>query len=352
MKGKKPTRETNSTLLKQAMLRRLPRRLAARGDLMIASVPGLLDHYQQMLLSMFAALGRVFNDTEKTHLRGVLETWLKKGWEESPYTRLVVHFETDAPPKTTISYKVALNVVTIADEYGHWVKTRTPPLFGAHPDSKVMDLARSLGNPPDIKILDVGAGTGRNTIPLAREGFLADAVELAPALAQVLREDVEKAGLKINVFEGDVIDPNLNVPQEHYDMIFLAEVVASHFRDIGHLARLFTAISGMLRPGGILLFSAFSPGDGYKPDQLARELGEVFWCVIFTRSDFEQAFAGLPFDKVSDESTIEYERERLPPEAWPPTGWFEQWSSGGDLFDLPIGRAPVELRWMTYKKRG
>jgi hypothetical protein len=42
----------------------------------------------------------------------------------------------------------------------------------------------------------------------------------------------------------------------------------------------------------------------------------------------------------------------LPKEHWPPTGWFEQWSSGGDLFDLPLGRAPVELRWLAYRKRG
>ena len=47
MKGKKPTRENNATILKQSMLRRLPRRVAARGDLMLASVPSLLDHYQQ-----------------------------------------------------------------------------------------------------------------------------------------------------------------------------------------------------------------------------------------------------------------------------------------------------------------
>lgn len=55
-------------------------------------------------------------------------------------------------------------------------------------------------------------------------------------------------------------------------------------------------------------------------------------------------------ERVDDESTLEYEREHLPKEAWPPTGWFEQWSGGRDLFDLPPNRAPVELRWLTYRK--
>ena len=351
MKGKKPTRELNATLLKQSMLRRLPRRVAARGELMLAAVPSLLDHYQQMLLNIFGAVGRVFNDTEKAHLRNVLDTWLKKGWEQSPYTRLLVHYETDAPPKTTLTYNVNLNVVTIGDEYEHWTKTRTPPLFGAHPDAKVMDMAFAQGVPAECPVLDIGAGTGRNTLPLARAGFPADAVELAPALAKILRDDAEKSALSVTVYEGDATNPELGLPKDHYQMVLLAEVIASHFRNVAHLRSLFEQIVQTLRPGGVLLFSAFLPLDGYKPDQMARELGEVFWCSIFTRSDFDQAMAGLPLDRIDDESTLEYEREHLPQEAWPPTGWFEQWTSGRDLFDLPPGRAPAELRWVTYRKR-
>jgi len=351
MKGKKPTRETNATLLRQAMLRRLPRRIAARGEVMFAAVPSLIDHYQQMLLQVFSSLGRVFNEEEKTHLRTVLETWLKTGWEQSPYTRLLVRYETDPPPKTTISYKVALNVVTISDEYEHWTKTRTPPLFGAHPDCKVMDLAAAQGDAPGTPVLDIGAGTGRNTLPLARAGFPTDAIELAPALAKVLRDDAESAGLPIRVFEGDATNRELGVPQGYYQVVVLAEVVASHFRNVAHLKQLFEAVVDMMRPGGYLLFSAFLPLDGYKPDATARELGEVFWCVVFTRAEFEQAMAGLPLERVDEESTLDYEREHLPAEAWPPTGWFEQWSGGRDLFDLPPARAPLELRWLTYRKK-
>jgi SAM-dependent methyltransferase len=333
------------------MLRRLPRRVAARGELMLAAVPSLLDHYHQMLLAIFTSVGRVFNDAEKAHLKTVLETWLKKGWEQSPYTRLLVHYETDAPPKTTLTYNVNLNVVTIGDEYEHWTKTRTPPLFGAHPDSKVMDVAFAQGVPAECPVLDIGAGTGRNTLPLARAGFPADAVELAPALANVLREDAEKSALSVTVFEGDATNPELGLPKDRYQLVILAEVIASHFRNVAHLRQLFERIVEAMRPGGVLLFSAFLPLDGYKPDQMARELGEVFWCAIFTRADFDQAMAGLPLERIDDESVLDYERDHLPPEAWPPTGWFEQWTSGRDLFDLPPGRAPTELRWVSYRKK-
>ena len=59
---------------------------------------------------------------------------------------------------------------------------------------------------------------------------------------------------------------------------------------------------------------------------------------------------GLPFERVTDESVLEYEKEHLPAEAWPPTGWFVPWVAGQDLFDIPENRSPVELRWLAYRR--
>ena len=47
---------------------------------------------------------------------------------------------------------------------------------------------------------------------------------------------------------------------------------------------------------------------------------------------------------------LAYEKEHLPREAWPPTRWFEEWTDGRDLFDLPAGEAPMDLRWLAYKR--
>jgi hypothetical protein len=83
---------------------------------------------------------------------------------------------------------------------------------------------------------------------------------------------------------------------------------------------------------------------------MARELSQVYWCNLFTRKDLADAMAELPFDRISDESVYEYEKEHLPAESWPPTGWFEEWTHGLDMFDLPRGKAPSELRWLVYRK--
>ena len=115
------------------------------------------------------------------------------------------------------------------------------------------------------------------------------------------------------------------------------------------LRLLFETARQLLQPGGLLLFSAFLSSDGYKPDAAAREMSQVLWCCLFTRRDLAEACADLPFERVSDESVAEFERAHLPASAWPPTGWYGEWTGGQDLFDLPAGKPPLELRWLAYR---
>ena len=347
---KKSSRELSPTVLRQATIRKLPNRLSAKAEILLPAVPGLVDHYVQGLDATWAALGRKFTPTELEYLTKVLGDTLKQAYDASPYSRVSVAYETDPPPKTSLTWTVSIRPSTIEDEYADWVNSRTPPLFGNHPDTKLMDLARSLGEPKDIAVLDVGAGTGRNTLPLAEAGYKAAAVELAPALAKILREDVAAKQLPVQVFEGNILDPELPVPHASYDIMLLAEVVASHFRDTKQIRQLFEAAERLLKPNGILLFSAFTALDGYKPDDVVRQMSQVMWCCVFLRREIQDAAAGLPFTLVSDESALEYEKSHLPADQWPPTGWYEGWTAGQDLFDLQVSKCPVELRWFAYRK--
>lgn len=348
-KPAKKSRETNASILRSAMLRRLPRQIRGVGEIAVPAAPDLLEHYVQMFETTFATLGRKFNAEEVKQFRTILAGKLTEADKISPFAKVVVRYHTDPLPQTTLTYVVHVEPSSIAAEYEKWVSTRTPPLFGAHPDAKLLDLARSLGAPADVPILDVGAGTGRNTIPLAKEGFPTDAVELAPSLAAILRDDLAKQGLTdVRVFEANILDSELELPSKRYRLVVLAEVV-SHFRSASELRQLFEAASKVLAPGGLLLFSVFLSSDGYKPDMAARQLSQVFWSTLFTRRELAEASLGLPFERFSDESVPEYERAHLPESAWPPTGWFAEWAGGQDVFDLPPGRPPIELRWLVYR---
>ena len=343
-------RETNAAVLKQAMIRRLPRRLSGSGELTLPPVPGLLEHYVKIFDQTWEGMGRKFTEPELDEFRKSLKARLEQAFETSSSSKVVVSYQTDPSPKTSITWKIVAMVGTFADEYQFWVETRTPPLFGKHADAKALDVARSLGAPAQVAILDVGAGTGRNTLPLAREGFSVDALEPAPALAKILKETLASEGIACGAVEGNILDAGLELPRPQYQMMLLSEVVASHFRSAEQIRQLFEVANRVLAPGGVLLFNLFLTDGGYKPDDIARQLSQVLWCAMFTRRDLEIASQGLPFERQADESATAYEKEHLPEDQYPPTGWYEGWCGGQDLFDLPVERPPMELRWVTYRK--
>jgi SAM-dependent methyltransferase len=341
--------EPDPVTLRASVIRRLTKKIGVEGRARLPAVPALLEDYVENLRKMFAAYGRVFSEAEIENLRTILDAKLKEGFAVSPYAHVIVRYQTEPPPKIGIQYWISTEISTIEDQYAEWVKSRTRPLFGKHPDTKVMDLARSLGAPKDVPVLDIGAGTGRNTLPLARAGFPADAVELSPDLANILRNDAAIENLPVTLFQGDVLGETLELPKGRYRLVILCEVV-SHFRAVSELRRLFERASELLAPGGLLAFSVFLPVSGYQPDTLARELAQVFWCSLFSREDLKEACGGLGFSLLSEESVFEYEKKNLPASDWPPTGWFEEWTRGLDLFRLSVGKAPIDMRWVVYRK--
>lgn len=347
--GKPTSRETNSVVLRQAMLRRLPRRLEAKGELQLPAVPALLEHYVKIFEQLWDSIGRKFAAPELAEFRASLSDALARAYAASASAKVVVSYECDPQPKRSVTWRVVAMAGTLEEEYADWVRTRTLPLFGKSPDAKVMDVARSLGSPPGVSVLDVGAGTGRNALPLAREGFAVDALEPAPALVRLLAEAARAESLPLRIVTANVLDEGLTLPRSDYRLVFLSEVV-SHFRGVAQLASLFRVAAASLAPGGLLLFNAFLAEAGYKPEELARQLSQTMWCTLFTRRDLDDALEGLPFERVADEPAASYEREHLPDGHYPSTGWFEGWSSGQDLFDLPPDRAPMELRWLLYRK--
>jgi SAM-dependent methyltransferase len=345
----RPRPETDATTLRASVIRRLTKKIGVEGRMRFPAVPELLEVYVENLRKIFASYGRIFTDEEVDGLRSILETKLNEGFTISPYAHVIVRYKSEDPPKIGIQYWISTEISTIEDQYADWVKTRTPPLFGKHPDAKVMDLARSLGAPAEVPVLDIGAGTGRNTLPLARAGFPTDAVELSPDLAAILTRDAENEALPVTLYRGDILDDGMTLPKDRYRLVILCEVV-SHFRTTSELRKLFERASELLVSGGLLAFSVFLPVSGYQPDGLARELAQVFWCSLFSRDDLKEAAAGLGFSLLSEESVFEYERKNLPASAWPPTGWFEEWTRGLDLFRLPVGKAPIDMRWVVFRK--
>ena len=328
----------------------LNRRIRSEGELSFPAAPGLLDLYMRRLLAMFESMGKAFSADERTALRSMLEPRLKDGFAQSPHSRIHIKWQAEAAPGTGIDYRIWLEGATLQAEYDHWAVSREPPLFGASPDAKVMHVASALEQPSRHRVLDIGAGTGRNALALARAGFPVAALEPTPAFCKSLRRTARAQRVSLEVIEANAFTPKLALGRARYSLIVCSEVT-SHFRSVEELRALFERAARWLRPGGSLLFNAFLAQPGFEPPPLARELSQLAWSTVFTRKDLAFATRDLPFSRLSDESTYEYEKLHQPSASWPPTSWYESWSRGFNCYRVKSGLAPMELRWLHYQKR-
>ena len=320
------------------------------GTISFPAAPSLLEHYLRRLSSMFAAMGKKFSRHELASLRGFLEPRLQEGFEGSPHARIHVRWEQEAPPGNGVDYKIWLEDGSLESEYSRWVAPEGPPPFGANADAKLLEVAATLGKPARQRALDVGAGTGRNALALARAGFKVDALELTQGFCDALRAAASAENLPVNVIQSSVFAPKLRLPSAKYSVVICSEVT-SHFRGLQDLRSFFERVAAWLCPGGSLVVNAFVADPDFEPSLAGRELSQVSWSTLFTRPELAKATRGLGLSLISDDSVYEFERAHQPSEGWPPTSWFESWSQGLNCYRVPRGKAPVQLRWLHYRKR-
>lgn len=332
--------------LRPAVTRRLLRRAIASGQIRLPAVPALIDDYVALCERSFAAIGVAFDAEQRAHLRGVLAGQLAAAHAASPRAEILIAYES--PVGLAVNYTVTPQVVSLAEAYDHWVATRQPPYFGTTPDARVSALAAEARSPAACPVLDIGAGTGRNALALARRGHPVDAVELSGRFAAILREEAGREALPVRVLERDVFASQDDLRRD-YGLVVLSEVTPD-FRTPAELRGMFEIAAGCLAPGGRLVFNVFLPRVGYTPDAAAREFGLQVYTSIFTYPEVSAAAAGLPLALVADDSVSDYEQSHLPEGAWPPTGWYADWVSGLDVFDVPRHESPIEMRWLVYRK--
>jgi len=341
-------RSFDPSTLHDAMVRRMYRRTLAEGQIRVPAVPGLTDEYAQLCSNICASLGVPYTPEQSIQLKRVLEAELAKAFKASQRSDILISFQL--PFGTGLNYRVEAEWRTIEADYDNWVVTRPPPLFGTEPDARVLALACEAADPTAHRVLDIGAGTGRNALALARSGHPVDAVEMTPKFADIMRAEVESESLGVRVIQSDVFTAVEGV-REEYQLMVLSEVVPD-FRTTQELRGVFELATDVLDRGGHLVFNTFLARPGYTPDSTAVELGQQCNTMIFTRDEVSRAAADLPLELIADDSAYDYEKAHLPEGAWPPTGWFEGWSSGLDVFDVGREESPIELRWLVYRKSG
>ena len=119
---------------------------------------------------------------------------------------------------------------------------------------------RWLPKSKDARILELCCGTGRLTLPIAKDGYNISGVDYTSSMLDQAKIKASEAGLEIRFIEADIRTLNL---QDKYDLVFIP------FNSIHHLYRnedLFNALGCVrnhLKAGGLFLLDCFNPNIQY-----------------------------------------------------------------------------------------
>lgn len=121
------------------------------------------------------------------------------------------------------------------------------------------DLAHyeALARAARLPVLELAAGTGRLTLPMARAGAVVHAVDQSGPMLEVLRRRLAREpGLRVSIEQGDLRD--LRTAAGH-DLIVLAFNALQHLLDPGEVTAFFRAARRAVVPGGRLALDTYLP---------------------------------------------------------------------------------------------
>lgn len=120
----------------------------------------------------------------------------------------------------------------------------------------VDELLTFAGLGPDDRVLEVGCGLGRYTLPLAARGLRVTGIDIAGGLLDRLQDRLGDHG-SINLVEGDVASPPAALPRD-FDAA-IGFFVLHHMHDLAACMR---GVANLVRPGGRVAFlepNAYNP---------------------------------------------------------------------------------------------
>jgi 2-polyprenyl-3-methyl-5-hydroxy-6-metoxy-1,4-benzoquinol methylase len=130
------------------------------------------------------------------------------------------------------------------------------------------------------RVLELGAGAGRVSVPLARRGLEVTALELSPEMLERGQAFAAREHVSINWIQSDMRD---------FDLGRTFPLVIAPFNALMHLYTLpdqdsaLERIVAHLEPGGVFAFDLYQPRFG--PEKILRHEGETFTDADGARTD-------------------------------------------------------------------
>jgi cyclopropane fatty-acyl-phospholipid synthase-like methyltransferase len=137
---------------------------------------------------------------------------------------------------------------------------------GVTPPDVVAEVARRQGQPG--RALDLGCGTGTNSIYLAQHGFQVIGVDFSLKAIEMARQKARQAGVVIDFYINDVT--RLDFIREPFDLIL--DIGCFHNLGPAERARYAENLTRLTCPGGLFMLYAFGPrSSGWRKLGIAEE---------------------------------------------------------------------------------
>ena len=126
-------------------------------------------------------------------------------------------------------------------------------------NTKLADLQfykRWLPKNKDARILELCCGTGRLTLPIAKDGYDISGVDYTSSMLEQAKVKASEGGLEVEFIEADI--RTLDLP-EKYDLIFIPFNSIHHLYKNEDLFKAFNVVKNHLKEGGLFLLDCFNP---------------------------------------------------------------------------------------------
>jgi len=146
---------------------------------------------------------------------------------------------------------------------------------------------------PMTTALDVGTGTGRHALKLARRGIAVTAIDQSLEMLAVAQNTARTEGLPID-FRRASLDHDLPFAQGKFDFLVCA-LMLCHVADLMHAVQEFFRV---LQPGGYLLITAFHPDAierGWRTNPTIAGIQYLLPNIPHTQTGYIEALTGTGF---------------------------------------------------------
>jgi SAM-dependent methyltransferase len=135
-----------------------------------------------------------------------------------------------------------------ADVYDQWYGG------GDHVEARVAAVRAWAGGGP---VLELGVGTGRLALPLARSGLPVWGIDVSPAMLRRLAAKPD--GDRVRVVLGDMAELEVGADAPRFSLVLVADNTLLNLSRAEDQARCVRAAAGRLAPGGCLVVETFVP---------------------------------------------------------------------------------------------